>query len=210
MKFNFEFFAFSSLVICIVGCLNLSKFNVIADTGKELTLDSCGLECTKLEKVYGCFCDKQCLRYGDCCSLFMKNCTNYFSSIGCGSIIRNNSTHPNQNKTEEEGSCCSTTVPFDCFCDENCKKFGDCCNDFGKCTITEKSNKTISNSTTNEENWRLSTKKYRRKHSDDKIQPSVVWDTVLYPQAFLPGISRPFYNLTNIKKNKTSENTTNP
>jgi hypothetical protein len=53
----------------------------------------------------GCFCDDECLGYGDCCDDFVSECTD--SCIDhCGGY---------------EGSC---------YCDDLCTRYGDCCYDY--------------------------------------------------------------------------------
>jgi hypothetical protein len=53
----------------------------------------------------GCFCDDECLGYGDCCADYVSVCTD--SCIGhCGG---------------SEGSC---------YCDDACTGYGDCCYDY--------------------------------------------------------------------------------
>ncbi len=58
----------------------------------------CKAECSKLSKVYPCFCDLSCIEYGDCCKLFAKACENYFEVL----LNHNKGQKPNKNNTINE------------------------------------------------------------------------------------------------------------
>ena len=107
---------------------------------KEDDLNICDVECDKLSKIYGCFCDAECDRYNDCCKIYINKCENYFSELKKGlkfnhsssqkKIVSNNGKN---NANSQSGSCCSDLEPFGCFCDSRCLLFGDCCDDYKKC-----------------------------------------------------------------------------
>lgn len=121
----------------------------------EADLNMCGQECDKLSKIFGCYCDPDCEKYSDCCKIYIPKCANYFSELkkslwnapknsltgkkkpGKGKphsqSTNNNSTSPSTIVGLLPGSCCSDTEPTNCFCDDRCVLFGDCCDDYKKC-----------------------------------------------------------------------------
>lgn len=88
MKIIYYFF------ILIVQILSLFQFTISKKTRLKITKKKepnalkfseinrkCKSECSKLSKVYPCFCDLSCLQYGDCCKLIQKDCENYFEIL---------------------------------------------------------------------------------------------------------------------------------
>ena len=116
-------------------------------------------ECYKLSKIYSCYCDEKCFEFNDCCDLYLKDCENYFQilierkkhqitnktkRLNITNINKKNfnltrfdinfSLQLNFTKKFFEGLCCDEAIePFDCFCDEKCEYYLDCCSDFNIC-----------------------------------------------------------------------------
>lgn len=83
--------------------------------------DVCEQECKKVSMTSGCYCDKDCTKYKDCCGLYLKKCENYFDRLS-------------KNENAKTGSCCNKSDNIsNCFCDSQCEKLGDCCEDYNKC-----------------------------------------------------------------------------
>ena len=61
----------------------------------------------------GCYCDADCVKYGDCCTDACKL---------CGQCL----TVP---PDESCGGKCGGQAPAGCYCDVDCLKYGDCCKD---------------------------------------------------------------------------------
>ncbi len=59
----------------------------------------------------GCYCDSDCVSWGDCCS-------DYFSVCGGSS------------GTSCVGYCRSFPASMACYCDSECTFYGDCCPDY--------------------------------------------------------------------------------
>ena len=133
----------------------------------------CLIECERLSKLYGCFCDNSCDIYDDCCTIYYKDC-NKFEYL----VEKPNQLGPSNlklvNKTsiiiKQKGSCCGPTEPKDCYCDSRCKDFDDCCSDYNidcKKLAASKSKSSPSN-TTKAQNITSKTHKSQNKTSENK------------------------------------------
>jgi hypothetical protein len=129
----------------------------VNDEVDEEILKMCTAECIKLSKIYGCYCDPDCGKYGDCCNINIHKCENYFEEMKKGQQYgskkshkgksANNNNKDNNNNLQSSviairgGSCCSESEPIGCFCDSKCNLFGDCCEDYQKCENKSDPNK---------------------------------------------------------------------
>jgi hypothetical protein len=39
----------------------------------------CDQHCYKISQIYGCYCDLKCIRYRDCCELYLPECVTFFN-----------------------------------------------------------------------------------------------------------------------------------
>jgi len=92
-------------------------------------LDSCRGSCGGESLLGDCWCDEECWERGDCCSDVCKLC-------GCDLTSQTASPSPTQSlqtPVDPGASCqysCGESAPDgDCYCDETCIYFGDCCVD---------------------------------------------------------------------------------
>ena len=73
------------------------------------------------EAPLGCFCDSECLAYGDCCGDVC---------AACGECLDTPPIEPEpEGATSCEGRCGEPAGSGDCGCDEGCELRGDCCSD---------------------------------------------------------------------------------
>jgi hypothetical protein len=111
--------------------LKIYSKNLINTISKPDENKECLQECLKISKSNRCFCDKQCLKYDDCCDLFSLKCKNFFSQMI--NDIKDTKVIVN--------SCCTNNPNSDCFCDSKCVSFNDCCDDYLKCDTINVENK---------------------------------------------------------------------
>ncbi len=84
---------------------------------------TCAGQCGSPNNLGGCYCNAECLQFGDCCPDFTFACggaagvgtVGNVGVLGAGSCA---------------GQCGNGMGAWGCFCDPACAQFGDCCADF--------------------------------------------------------------------------------
>ncbi len=114
-------------------CLCNSCGNGVCD-GSE-TADSCPVDCgcgapsacAMGQAPSGCYCDPQCVQFGDCCPDACTACAG-ICSPGCGNAVREVGEECDDGNTQT-GDCCSPSCSFD--------TAGTACDDGSACTASE-------------------------------------------------------------------------
>lgn len=107
----------------------------------------CKRHCDKLNLIYNCGCDMDCVVYDDCCSMdLLEDCKDFhqekynyevqLKALENKSKSNTASTVTNRNNEVillNEDSCCNDSPPKTCSCDNVCEDYSDCCKDYKKC-----------------------------------------------------------------------------
>lgn len=106
----------------------------------------CKRHCEKLNMIYKCGCDMNCIVYDDCCSMdLLSDCKEFHQEKYNYEVqlkayenkLKSSTESPVANRNNEviinEDSCCTDTPPKRCSCDNACEDFSDCCIDFKRC-----------------------------------------------------------------------------
>ncbi|XP_063292946.1 uridylate-specific endoribonuclease [Pelobates fuscus] len=112
---NLSFFLFSAVI------LGISAFDTCP---RESCEDSCKNRCgKKLDKSYGCQCNPQCERFGDCCKDYHL-CL--YADPSSNEVIQ-----PVEPENSCKGKCGKKYNKKDsCHCNKKCVKFNNCCPDY--------------------------------------------------------------------------------
>jgi hypothetical protein len=104
-----------------ITCTGLNNGNILGNgTGAIGGAGSCAGACGSQNDMGGCYCNSDCVTFGDCCADFTTTCggaagVNNGAVGGAGSCA---------------GQCGSDAGASGCYCDTGCAQFGDCCADY--------------------------------------------------------------------------------
>lgn len=114
--------------LCAFGFIDCNNFGGWTDpfgtgtgTGTGVGTGSCAGQCNSQNDMGGCYCNADCLTYGDCCA-------DYTSACG-GGAVNPNPVNPNPGTGTCAGNCNGGDMGG-CYCSPDCVQFGDCCADY--------------------------------------------------------------------------------
>jgi hypothetical protein len=96
------------------GAANPNPVNPGTGTG------SCVGQCNSQNDMGGCYCNADCVQFGDCCADY---------TTACGGAANPNPVTPGTGTGTCAGNCNGGDMGG-CYCNPDCLQFGDCCADY--------------------------------------------------------------------------------